>query len=150
MKLKRRPLVFFPIFAAFLLANSLCLGQTITIRIIDQSNGHPLPDQQVSISMGYEKGENTPRESQSIVRFRTDTEGKGQVRLPKPQPSYLSMLIMISSPYWPDNSPFTAKTSEILKNGIVKKIAESLCKRCIVPKAVAGEVIILTLPYTTP
>jgi hypothetical protein len=150
MKLKRCLLAFHLLAAAFLLANSLCLGQTITIRIIDQSNGHPLPDQQVSISMGYEKREKTPKESLPMVRFRTDSEGKGQVRLPKPPPSYLSMLITISSAYLPYDSPFTAKTSEILKSGIVKKIAESLCERCIVPEAVAGEVLFLTLPYTIP
>ena len=133
----------------FLWLCSICSGQVLTVRLIDITNGHPLPKQQVTVSMGYEKGEKTPSNHPPITFLETDDEGKAQLRFSTPQPSYLYLFITFIVGYWPVDLRLTLKPEEVFQKGFVKKPGPKLNDDKIpdmVPKAVPGEVIILFRP----
>ena len=129
----------------YLLFVPVCLGQTITVRIIDVETGRPLPSQRVSISLGYDKWDKKPANYISPVILITDDEGTAQINFPSPAPSYVSFLVALSSDWWQSdrNQRFILKTGELIQKGAVRRMVGE-GKNEITPTANPREVIILT------
>ncbi len=56
--------------------NAACFGQTVRIRVVNVSNGGPLPKQQVTISAFDGKGSST---NTPDLRLVTDANGEAQL-----------------------------------------------------------------------
>jgi hypothetical protein len=110
-----------------LLLGPCCIAQTITIRVISASDGHPLEKQKAAVTLLYRNGEQRPSTYDANLSFETDVNGKVQFTVPEPVPGHLEARIIIgiggagivSAGYWrpqkmcfaPDgwNSPPTVK-----------------------------------------
>ncbi len=133
------------LYLLYLLFVPVCLGQTITVRIIDVETGNPLPSQRVSISLMYEKEDKTPANYISPVILITDDKGAAQINFPSPAPRYVSFLVALSSKWWQSDRDqrFILKTRELVQKGVVRRMV-SEGKNEIAPTANPREMIILT------
>ncbi len=139
------------LYLLYLLFAPVCLGQTITVRIIDVETGNPLPSQRVSISLMYEKGDKTPANYISPVILITDDKGSAQISIPSPAPRYVNFLVALSSEWWQSerDQRFTLKTKELMQKGAVgRMVSEGRNETALTAKP--REVLILTRPLVYP
>jgi hypothetical protein len=123
-----------------------CFAQVITIRVINITNGHPLQNQQVSISLHY-NGERTPAKYEGILNLETNVKGEAQFELPDPPPKQLSISVRISEK-WRCGCRQDANTQEVIQKGIVAlSPSYEYKKRDVVVKAIPGEIIFPARPY---
>jgi hypothetical protein len=99
-----------------------CYGQAIRVRVINGKNGHPLPKQQVSVSLLYEGNETKPAKYDAIQHFDTDANGLAQFSLPEPAPAHLSVGVRLTSEHWHCGcaAPALVVTKELIQKGIVE------------------------------
>jgi hypothetical protein len=127
----------------------ICFAQTITIRVINIRNGDPLQKQQVSISIGYDKGEEAPAKYDKIVNLETDIEGKAEYNLPEPPPRYVHFRVRLSSEYWHYAPVSTERTQELIQQGVVVSTPQTKPRKSDFPiKVKPGEIIFLARPFT--
>ncbi len=145
---KRRPASYYLRHLAWLLlvwSNSRCFAQVITVRIINDKNGHALPGQRISVSLFYGKGEAAPQKYESKLSLETDANGVAQFTLPQPPPAHLWVGAGLPSQYWfcSCNTEARAATQEIIEKGSGGRI-DSKSK---VPDAKPGEIVFDARPY---
>jgi hypothetical protein len=146
---KRRPgRSYLPCFASLLLVWSIghCFAQVITVRIVNDKNGHALPGQKISVSLFYGKGETAPEKYDSKLSLETDANGVAQFTLPQPPPAHLWVGAGLPSRYWfcsCATNAFTA-TQELMEKGIVGRLDSKSSK---VPDAKPGQIVFVARPY---
>jgi hypothetical protein len=138
----------FVVLLSILLLSPFCLAQTIIVRVINAKNGHPLQKQEISISIGYDKGEVAPATYEKSIAVETDIEGKAQFKLPDPPPKWLSFRIRLSSEHWHYASRATERTQELIEHGIVISVPGKPKESDVPIKAVPGEIIFPARPFT--
>ena len=106
-------------FLFFLWFGSACFGQSISVRLINMTNGHPLKKQRVSLSLVYYKGEQVPTKYDKIIDRETDIKGEAHFDLPEPPPNRLAFDIHLSSETWRGARALTESTQTVIHDGIV-------------------------------
>jgi hypothetical protein len=145
---KRRPGEYYLRYLVGLLlvwSSGHCFAQVITVRIINDKNGHALPGQRVSVSLFYGKGETAPEKYDSKLSLETDANGVAQFTFPQPPPAHLWVGAGLPSQYWfcSCNTEARAATQEIIEKGSGGRI-DSKSK---VPDAKPGEIVFDARPY---
>jgi hypothetical protein len=124
-----------------------CFAQVITIRVINITNGRPLQNQKVSISLLYNGGERPPTKYEGIVNLETNVKGEAQFELPDPPPRQLSISVRISEK-WRCGCRQDANTQDVIQKGIVALSPSYEYKKGdVVVKAIPGEIIFPARPY---
>jgi len=135
---------YFKFFFSFYLvcAVQMCLGQKIIVRVVDSRNGHPLPEQQISISFLY--GENGKASQGKPLLLQTDAEGQAFFSLPEPLPQHLSAQVHLSSHHWRCGCAVLVSTQDLIQKGAVG--AESQKPASGAAKAGPGEIVFVARP----
>jgi len=133
---------------AFLVLNSFCAAQVLTIRVVDTRTGHALPKEQVSVSLLYAKGEAVPPKYDAIIHLETDSNGDVRVSLPEPVPIHIAVQVTLTSEHWRCGCGVLATTQDVIQSGIVGPQPGSRPKDRIAPTKSPGVILILARPLT--
>jgi hypothetical protein len=123
------------------------IGETVTVRIINVTNGHPLRNQGISLSLLYDKEEDRPAKYDQIQNFTTDSSGEAKITILDPPPKYLDFRLHMTSEHWKYAPLISVLTQEVIQNGIIEKAGVEK-KNDIIPKTLPGEIIILARPLS--
>jgi hypothetical protein len=98
-------------FTLFLLPHAACFGQTITIHVVNVTNGRPISKQHISIS-GLPDSPG--------LRFVTDPNGEVQFELPKPTPTRFAVRADLSpASHWYCYCMALVTTEEVIQKGFM-------------------------------
>jgi hypothetical protein len=98
-------------FTLFLFPYAACFGQTITIHVVNVTNGHPLSKQHISISGLPDSPE---------LRLVTDPNGKVQFELPKPTPIHFAVRADLSpDSHWYCSCVTFVTAEEVIQKGLI-------------------------------
>ncbi len=136
---------FYFLILVFLYLTNLGLAQSVTVRVINGKDKHPLPDQEVRVSLLYDKGEKAPISVNSQLTLKTDANGKTEFNLPQPPPMHLSISVLVDSSHWRCICILLDATRNIVDNGVVKTTENRKDKTLIVK---AGEVLFIARPVS--
>lgn len=98
---------------------SSCLAQTVTVRVINGKNGHPLVKQEVIVSLLYDKGERPPANYSTQLNLVTDKNGEAHFGLPEPAPAHLSASVRIDVSRWRCTCILLDSTNNIVRIGVI-------------------------------
>jgi hypothetical protein len=146
---KDRPGRYYLLYLAWLFlgwSSGHCFAQIITVRIINDKNGHALPGQKISVELVYRRGETAPQKYDSKLSLETDANGVAQFSLPQPPPAHLWVGAGLPSQYWfcSCNTRAFAETQEIIEKGSGGRLDSKSSK---VPDAKPGEIVFDARPY---
>ncbi len=98
-----------------------CFGQVIRVRIINGENGHPLPKQQVSVTLLYDKkyDKEIPAKYDAVLNRETDANGKAHFKLPEPPPVHFSALVPVDWSRWKCACGILGSTDDLIQKGIM-------------------------------
>jgi hypothetical protein len=126
-----------------------CFGQIIRVRIINGENGHPLPKQQVSVSLLYEKGEQKPARYDEVLNLETDVNGEAHFKLPEPPPVHFSAQVRVDWSRWKCGCGVLGSTDDLIQKGILGPEPTTNPKNSdALFTAVSGEVLFVARPLT--
>lgn len=133
-----------------LLLGPFCFAQGITVRVISAADGRPLPKLNVTLSLLYEKGEETPAKFNAQPSLETDANGEAQFRLPEPAPKHLSVRVEINWARWRCGCGVLVATQKVIQKGIVNSAASSsqLRRSPNLNRAVPGQIRFVARPLT--
>lgn len=97
-----------------------CIAQTITIRVINGKNGHPLAKQNVLVSLLYDQGGRGPAHYRAQIELVTDNQGEAHFELPEPPPAHLAASARIDGSRWACACNLLGSSTEIIQMGVVK------------------------------
>ena len=95
-------------------------AQTLRVRVLKINDRHPLPHQDVSVALLYEKGEKPPPKYDANLRSTTDENGEAQFLLPEPAPVHLAVQLHLTSEHWHCGCMILAATQELIQRGLVQ------------------------------
>lgn len=121
-----------------LLLSPFCLAQTVKVRVLNGNNGHPLPNQRVSVQFFYDN----PAEVTPPLRLATNSSGEAQFNLPSPAPQHMDVRISLTSDHWKCSCWVMNATDVVLHKGILT----TLPKQKVSPPAFAEPATITFLP----
>ncbi len=99
---------------------SSCLAQTVTVRVINGKNGHPLAKQGVVLSLLYDGAAKAPPDYPGPVNLETDDQGEAHFKLPQPPPAHLAATVRIDLSRWRCVCSLLSTTDEVVQSGVVK------------------------------
>jgi len=122
-------------FALFLFPYAACFGQTITIHVVNVTNGHPLSKQHILISALPDSPE---------LRLVTDLNGKVQFELPKPVPIHFAVSADLSpDSHWYCYCMTFVTTDEVIQKGYIVRPDD---KEVSVAQPKPGEILFRARP----
>ena len=124
-----------------------CFGQAMRIRIINARNGHPLPKQQVFLSLLYEKNGKHPTTDGPPHHLETDAKGEAHFILPEPAPAHLGVQVRLTSEYWHCACVALVTTQDVVEKGIAQPY-EPTAASAIPLQVKPGEVLFVVRPFT--
>jgi hypothetical protein len=124
-----------------------CLAQTVTVRVINADNGHPLQKQHVSLTLLYDKGDKTPAKYDTTLNMETDVNGEAQFRIPEPAPAKFAAQVHIDWTRWHCGCAVLAVTQDVIQEGIVESVAD-LRKSPVPRKAIPAEILFVARPVS--
>ena len=127
-----------------------CLAEEVTIRVINASDGRPLQNQSVLVSLLYEKAEATPTKYDANLTLRTDSSGEAHFALPQPPPGHLAVRVGIDWGRWHCGCNVLAVTQDVMQKGILDSAASSSesKKSPDLAKAVPAEIRFIVRPLS--
>jgi hypothetical protein len=126
-----------------------CIGQTITIRVVNVETGKALQKQEVSVSLLYQKGEPAPETYDALLHLWTDANGEAQIELPQPAPQHISAQVHLTSEHWRCGCIVLADTQDVIHEGITgPEPTHKSGGAGTVPAAKHGEILISARPLT--
>jgi hypothetical protein len=127
-----------------------CSSQVITIRVLNEKNGHPLQKQPVIVSLLYEKSEKPPAKYDAKLGLETDANGEAKFALPDPPPEHFAAQVNLTSAHWHCGCMALASTEVLIQKGFVERPAEGPdSKKYSVPvEAEPKEITFLAQPFT--
>lgn len=132
-----------------LLVSPSCFAQEVVVRVVNATNGQPLGMQHVSVSLLYEKGEETPARYEAILNSETDAKGDAHFTLPEPAPRHISALVRLTSEHWICGCGVVASTEDVIQKGIVGVLPTGESKKSTAAlKAAPGEILIVARPLS--
>jgi hypothetical protein len=126
----------------------LCFGQVVSIRVVNANNGHPLPKQNVSVALLYEKGEKTPAKYDANLSLETDGNGEAQFRLLEPAPVHLAAQVRLTSEHWHCGCMALVAIQDLVQKGIVQTPGPESTTSATNAKARPGVILFLARPFT--
>ena len=138
-------------------SSDFSFGQAITVRIVNEKNGHPLAGQDISVSFFYRTGESVRQgddsklhlQKDSILNFhlKTDAGGLASFRLSEPAPAQLWVGAGLPSEKWFCSCSTRAyeRTQDVVEKGIVARLHSKNSK--LVPDAQPGQITFVARPY---
>jgi sulfur carrier protein len=130
-----------------LLLGPCCIAQTITIRVISASDGHPLEKQKAAVTLLYRNGEQRPSTYDANLSFETDVNGKVQFTVPEPVPGHLEARIIIDWGRWDCVCRVLATTEDVLRAGWME-FATNREKSPAPVKPTPGEIVFAVRPLS--
>jgi hypothetical protein len=100
--------------ALVLLLPRFCLAQSVTVRVVNDKNGRPLPSQAVSVQFFYEK----PARVTQPFRATTDSKGEAQFSIPQPNPEHLDVRVALTSEHWICRCWLMSDIEPVLRKGV--------------------------------
>lgn len=97
-----------------------CFAQTVTVRVINGKNGHPLSRQRVAISLLYDGAERAPAGYRGPLSLETDDNGEAHFRLPQPPPAHMAASVSIDWSRWRCACTLLDSTQNVVQFGVVK------------------------------
>jgi hypothetical protein len=129
------------VFAVTLLLSSVRFAQQVSIRMVNSSNGQPLPGWKVDVYfVNPTQGKDAVKGSQ---HFQTDADGMARFTLPQPIPEVLNVYAHSQTEKWYVGS-FKANTMAVLQKGSQSKGFKTHGKVIAYP----GQILILAKPVT--
>ena len=148
LSLKSTAVILF-IFA--LLFGPCCLGQEVTVRVINAANGRPLPKQSVSVSFPYDEkyDKKIPAKYNATLNLETDASGEAHFTLPEPPPVHFSAQVRIDWSRWKCVCGIMGSTDDLLRAGIMRSVTTTDSNNSSGPfKAIPGEVLFVVRPLS--
>lgn len=142
------PLTVFLPCALLLALASGCLAQTITVRVVNADNGHPLRGQQVSIQSLYARMESAGPKHNPSPRFKTDSNGEVRYLLPTPAPEHLSIIVTLTSKQWRCACWMMVTTENMIRQGVVGPVPAKSKSAAARFKPLPGQLLIAARPPT--
>jgi hypothetical protein len=134
---------------ALIWPGSICLAQSVTIRVIDVHNARPLQKQKVALTLLYDKGEKTPATYEPNLSGETDANGETQFRIPDPAPLHFSVMVHLTSEYLRCGCWVMGDTQDLIQKGFVgPQPSAKSHKSDPSVKAAPGEILILAGPMS--
>jgi hypothetical protein len=128
---------------------AISAAQSFKVRVINGSNGRPLQNQQVLISLLYDKSQTAPVVDDSSLHRTTDSAGEIEFKLPDVAPAHISVLVRLTSPYWRCGCLAFVSTQDLLLKGVVEDWAASKSKSSVVHRQeMPGLVLFVAYPYS--
>ncbi len=122
--------------------------QAIRIRVVNVNNGHPLPHQNVSVDLLYDKDEKAPAKYEAHLRSETDANGEARFLLPEPVPLYLAAQVRLTSEHWHCGCMALAATQDVIQKGIVQTIGPESTGSSTNAKPEPGIILFFARPFT--
>ena len=94
-----------------------------------QTAGVPLQKQKFSVSLLYDKGEQTPPKYDATLNFETNASGEVQFTLPVPAPLHLSAQVHLAAEHWRCGCMVLGMTQDLIQKGLVDSNRVLLRKR---------------------
>jgi hypothetical protein len=119
-RLKQRsgPFEIMTAFCGVLLLSSVCFAQQITIRVVNSSDGRPLPGWKVEVFfVNHTQGKDAV---QGPHHLQTDANGMAQFTLPQPIPEVLDVYAFPQTEKWYSGS-VKADTAIVMQKGTQSK-----------------------------
>jgi hypothetical protein len=135
------------VYVLLFLVGPLCLGQGVTIRVVNANDLRPLKKQKVSVTLGYDKRDPHPAKYNTNIALETDANGEAQFRLPEPFPEHFSAQIQMDWGHWDCSCSALADTQEVIQRGLVEFSAKGKKPKTLI-KARPGEVIFVARPLS--
>jgi len=126
----------------------LCFGQALSIRVVNADNGHPLPKQNVTVSLFYDKDEKKPAKYDAQLILQTNGNGEAQFRLPEPTPLHFWAQVRLDSEYWHCFCMAFVSTQELAQKGIVVMPGAKSTPSATNANAGPGQIVFLARPFT--
>jgi hypothetical protein len=121
-----------------------CFAQTVTVRVINAKNGHPLSGQGVAISLLYHGSEKAPGGYSAHLSLKTDDNGEAHFRLPQPPPAHMAASVSIDQSRWRCACILLDSTQNVVQFGVVQ--AEPSGKESSSPKPL--EILFVARPLS--
>ena len=127
-----------------------CLAEEVTIRVINASDGRPLQNQSISVSLLYEKAEAVPTKYDANLTLRTDASGQARFVLPQPPPGHLAVRVDLDFGRWHCGCNVLAVTQDVIQKGILDSAALSSESKGSpdLAKVVPGEIRFIVRPLS--
>jgi len=126
-----------------------CYAQAVTIRVINSNDGSPLRNQQVSVSLLYDRGEAQPANYNGNLSLETDANGEAHFVLPGPAPTHISAQVRLAPSHWRCGCGVLVATEELIRNGTVGPLPAAESGKSAAPvKAVPGEILFVARPLS--
>jgi len=122
--------------------------QEIRIRVINMNDSRPLPQQHVSLALGYGKGEKVPAEYDANPRLETDVSGEAKFRLPEPAPHLVVAQVHLTSEYWHCICLAMETTQDIIQKGFVQPAGRDSAATGTNEKPAPGVILFFARPFT--
>jgi hypothetical protein len=137
-------------FVSMLWLGPLSLAQTVTVRVVNATNEHPLQKQQVSVSLLYEKGEAKPARYDAHLTLQTDENGQARFLLPEPPPRYLDVRVAIDWGRWQCGCNLLVSAEDVIQKGILDSAASAndLRRSPALARRVPGEIRFIARPLS--
>jgi hypothetical protein len=139
--------------ACFLLLGLVpsCLAQEARIRVINGTNGRPLPNFAASISFLYDKNydKEIPANYNASLRLETDGNGQAYFKIPQPPPMHFAAQVTVDWSHWDcGGCAILASTDDLAKKGIVMPVATKDANKFALYKAAPGEILVIVRPLS--
>ena len=120
-------------------------AQTLAVRVINGSDGHPLRQQIVVVQFLDEQ----PIRASSPLQLKTDASGEAQFRIPDSQPKHLNIRLALTSEHWHCACWVMTDTENVVHNGIMQTAPANKAKVYTVPaNAKPGQIVFVATPFT--
>jgi hypothetical protein len=92
-------------------------GETVTVRVINEKNGHPLSKQPVVVQFLYEKGTKVSENNEAVLHLETDSSGEAKFSIPQVIPETLWVRANLTTEHWDCDCMLLTGTKEIIHKG---------------------------------
>ena len=128
-----------------------CLAQEAKVRVINGTNGRPLPKLAVSISFLYGKkyDKEIPANYQASLNLETDENGEARFKFPQPPPVHFSAQVRVDWSHWYCGCAILGSTEDLVREGINGPLSESDEKKFAARyKAAPSEILFIFRPLS--
>ena len=104
--------------ALVLLFSASCFAQSIRVRVVNDKNGRPLPNQAVYVQFVYQ----SPAIAAPKLHSDTDSNGEAEFSIPPliSVPKRLYVAVAIDSQHWRCDCTLVTDVESVIKNGVIQ------------------------------
>ncbi len=127
-----------------------CSAQEARIRVINGTNGHPLPNVAASVSFLYDKkyDKEIPVSYSANLKLETDGNGEAHFRIPRPPPKHFIAQVTVDWSKWRCGCLVFVYADDLSSKGVVGPVATKDAKEFALYKAAPGEILVIVSPLS--